>query len=58
VAAKHVDMNTNHIGKQSQGIERNIILDHGTIWVKPEIVQSNKSEENSPFQVIQIKSEN
>jgi hypothetical protein len=58
VAAEHVDMNINHIGKQSQDIERNEILIHGNTCRTLEIVQSNKSEEYSPFPVIQFKSEN
>jgi hypothetical protein len=45
VAAEHVDMNKNHIGKQSQGVKCNIILDHRTKCANPEIVQFNMSEE-------------
>jgi hypothetical protein len=39
VAAEHVDMNTNHIGKQSQDIELNEILIHGNTCRTLEIAQ-------------------
>jgi hypothetical protein len=45
VAAEHDDMNELHIGRQSQDVERNIILDHGKICLNPEIVQAAESEE-------------
>jgi hypothetical protein len=54
VAAEHEDMNKNHIGRQSQGVGRNIILDHGTKCLNPEAVQFTKSEEFCSFPIDQV----
>jgi hypothetical protein len=45
VAAEYNDMNKNHIGKQSQGIESIQISIHGTKFETSEIVQFNMGDE-------------
>jgi hypothetical protein len=57
VAAEYNDMNKNHIGKQSQGDERNIISVHGTRCLNQEIVQFHESKEVSSFPIIQFTEE-
>jgi hypothetical protein len=47
VAAVHKDMNNNHIGKQSQGVERFNLSIHGTKCRSLEIVRLGMGEELS-----------
>jgi hypothetical protein len=54
VAAEHDDMNSVHIGKQSQGAERKIFSCHGTICGNSEIVQFEVSEETSSLTTAQV----
>jgi hypothetical protein len=49
VVAEHADMNKNHIGKLSQGIERNDILIHGIKCRTLDIVQYGMSDEFKLF---------
>jgi hypothetical protein len=49
VAAVHDDMDTIHIGKQSQDAESNLYSAHGTICGEPEIKQLKFYEEESSF---------
>jgi hypothetical protein len=55
MAAEHDDVNSVHIGKQSQGAERNNYSCHGTICGNSEIAQLGSSEENSSFPMMQRK---
>jgi hypothetical protein len=58
VAAEHDGMNSVHIGKQSQEVERKEKSIHGTKWVNSEIDQFDLGEEFGSFPTIQMKDSN